>query len=238
MNMNLIKENWTKEDAPVFNAYLMTFSKGKEKGEWEKRIVNTSLPCIAVQSPDVKRITKEISKGNFISFIDLWIWDNFTDTAIIGGLICLIKDFDLMKKYLFKYARKADNWATVDLLKFKIKDSNKKDYLELAKELMKDKATFARRAGLSILFKLVDDDNYIDEIFKIMNSFYDEKEYYVNMIVAWLFAECFTKQREKTLVFLKTHKLNTFTINKGISKCRDSFRVSKEDKEMLISYRQ
>ncbi|MEA5061082.1 MAG: DNA alkylation repair protein [Erysipelotrichaceae bacterium] len=236
--MNLVKDNWTKEDRHLFNEYLMSFSKGKEKGEWEKRIVNTSLPCIAVPSPDVKKITKEIHKGNYLSFIDLWIWDNFTDTAIIGGLICLIKDFDLMKKYLLKFVHKADCWATVDLLKFNIKDNNKKQYLELAKELIKDNHPFTRRAGVTILFKMVDDDLYINEIFKIMNSFYNEDEYYVNMVVAWLFAECFTKQRQKTLEFLNTHRLNKFTINKGISKCRDSFRVSKEDKEMLLKYRQ
>ncbi len=71
----------------------------------------------------------------------------------------------------------------------------------------------------------------------MMNLFYEEKHYYVNMIIAWLFAEAFIKQRAKTLEFLKSHRLNKFTINKGISKCRDSLRVSVEDKEMLIRYR-
>jgi 3-methyladenine DNA glycosylase AlkD len=70
-----------------------------------------------------------------------------------------------------------------------------------------------------------------------MNSFYNEDHYYVNMMNAWIFCECFIKRREKTIAFLKTHKLNKFTINKGISKCRDSFRVSKEDKEMLLGYK-
>lgn len=35
--MNLVKDNWTKEDRHLFNEYLMSFSKGKEKGEWEKK---------------------------------------------------------------------------------------------------------------------------------------------------------------------------------------------------------
>ena len=64
-----------------------------------------------------------------------------------------------------------------------------------------------------------------------------ETEYYVNMAVAWLVAECFTKQREQTLIFLHTHSLNNFTINKAIQKCRDSFRVSQEDKQMLLKYK-
>ena len=41
----------------------------------------------------------------------------------------------------------------------------------------------------------------------------------------------------KRLKYLENHKLNDFTINKTISKCRDSFRVSKEDKEFLLKYR-
>jgi len=36
---------------------------------------------------------------------------------------------------------------------------------------------------------------------------------------------------------LKHHKLNKFTINKAISKCRDSYRVSNDDKEKLKEYR-
>ena len=30
---------------------------------------------------------------------------------------------------------------------------------------------------------------------------------------------------------------NKFTINKAISKCRDSFRVSEEDKNLLLKYK-
>jgi 3-methyladenine DNA glycosylase AlkD len=91
--------------------------------------------------------------------------------------------------------------------------------------------------GLNILFKLIDNNEYIDKIFLIMNSLYNEEHYYVNMMNAWLFCECFIKRRDKTIEFLKTHKLNKFTINKGISKCRDSYRVSNEDKEMLLKFR-
>ena len=65
----------------------------------------------------------------------------------------------------------------------------------------------------------------------------NEEEYYVNMCIAWFVAECFIKRRETTLKFLKTNKLNKFTINKAISKCRDSYRVSAEDKQMLLAFK-
>ncbi len=57
------------------------------------------------------------------------------------------------------------------------------------------------------------------------------------MVNAWLICECFIKQREATIKFLDTNKLNKFTINKAVQKCRDSHRVSKEDKDMLLKYK-
>lgn len=235
--MNLIKKHWGAEDITAFHEYVLSFSKGVEKGEWEKRIVNTRLPCIAVPSPIVKKMTNQISKGNFLEFLDIFNILNYTEQVIYGGLICKIKEFLLMKKYLDKYFSKVDNWAAVDTLKFNINNSNKREYFSLAENYVKSPHTFVRRCGLIILLKFIDDDSYINKIFNIINSLSSETQYYVNMANAWLFAECFTKQREKTLKFLKTHNMNDFTINKGVQKCRDSYRISAEDKQMLLQYK-
>ena len=59
----------------------------------------------------------------------------------------------------------------------------------------------------------------------------------MNMAVAWLLCELMIYNRDKTLKYLEHHNLNNFTINKAISKCRDSYRVSKEDKEKLLKYK-
>ena len=65
------------------------------------------------------------------------------------------------------------------------------------------------------------------------NDYFDVDMYYVNMGIAWLLCECFTKYRDKTLRYLVKSKVNTFTFNKTISKIRDSYRVTKEDKAYL-----
>ena len=57
------------------------------------------------------------------------------------------------------------------------------------------------------------------------------------MAIAWLVCELMIYNREKTLKYLEYHNLNKFTINKAISKCRDSYRISKEDKELLLKYK-
>jgi 3-methyladenine DNA glycosylase AlkD len=233
--MNLIKDNWTKQDIEEFNNYLYSL-RNEDKMKWSKNILQTNMNVLAMKTKDVKDISREISKGNYISFLDYMPWNCFENTSINGFLITNIKDFNVMKKYLDIYSSKADNWASCDLLSFDIKD-NEDNYMKLLNEYIKSDKPFVRRIGIVILFKYVGDKTYLKDIFKILNSFYDETEYYVNMINAWLVCECFIKHRDETIEFLNDNKLNKFTINKAIQKCRDSFRVSKEDKEMLLKYK-
>lgn len=233
--MELIRDKWNKEDGISFNKYLESL-KNIDRIEWSRRILNTEMNLLAIKTSVLKDIVNKISKGNYMSFLDLELFDYFENTGINASLISKIKDFDLMKKYLDKYVLKIENWASCDSLSFDIKNNEDKFY-NLSLEYIKSDKPFVRRVGLLILFSFINNDKYIDKIFSIMNKFKNEEHYYVNMMNAWLFCECFIKRREETLKFLKTHKLNKFTINKGISKCRDSFRVSIEDKDMLISYR-
>lgn len=233
--MELKREKWTKEDGKEFIKYLETF-KREEKIEWTKSILNTNMEVLAIKSPDIKQIAKEIAKGNFISFLDLNLNNYYENTAINGNLIPRIKDFNIMKKYLDKYSKQAENWATCDLLKFNIK-GKEEAFLELVEEYIKSDLPFVRRIGMLILFSFIENDKYIDKIYEKLNSFEKEEAYYVNMVNAWLLCELFIKRREKTIEFLENNKLNSFTMNKGISKCRDSFRVSDEDKELLLKYK-
>jgi len=188
--------------------------------------------------PSSRKTVKQIAKGNFLSFINFFTWNNLTEVNILGKLICKIKDFNVFKKYLIKYANKIDNWSSCDCLKYNINADNAQDYFLLSQSLVHDKKPFVRRVGLSILFKMCGKFDYLQQTFEIVNTFYDEEDYYVNMMLAWLVAECFTKDRQSTLNFLKNHNLNKFVINKAISKCRDSYRVSKEDKEFLLTFKQ
>lgn len=233
--MELIKNIWLKQDKDEFIKYLESMQV-REKQEWSKNLLNTNMKVLAISTKIIKDISKEILKGNYISFLDLNINTYFENTSINGILITNIKDFNIMKKYLNIYVDKIDNWASCDLLSFNVKD-NEEEFYKLSCEYIKSDKPFVRRVGLSILFKFINNDKYINKIYNILDMFYDEKEYYVNMMLAWLFCECFIKRRNMTIEYLKTHNLNKFAINKGISKCRDSFRITKEDKELLLNYR-
>lgn len=234
-NMNLIKENWNKEDVKEFQEHLRKM-ENPNKREWATNLLKTKLPVLCLKTQTIKDTVNEICKGNYLSFLDYMLWDYYENTAINGFIISKIKDFDLMKKYLDIYSAKADNWATCDLLSFNIK-GNEDRFYNLSLEYSKSEKPFVRRIGMYILFDYITDDNYIDKIFHLLNQFEKEEHYYVNMMNAWLLCECFAKQRNKTITYLEKNKLNKFTINMGIQKCRDSRRISSTDKEMLLKYK-
>ena len=234
--MELKKTKWEEKDVQDFEEYLFQISGNNRQREFEKNISKTKYSCLGVSSEIIKNIVKEISKGDILSFLDLWLFNNHTEVLINGELICKIKDFKLFKKLLTKYANAVDNWAACDSLKFNINKKNKKKFYNLSKEFMKSSKPFVRRIGIRILFKFIDDE-YIDKVFEEINNFENESDYYVNMCISWLLCETFIKRRDKTIEFFKNGQINKFVMNKAISKCRDSFRVSKQDKEMLLGFR-
>lgn len=233
--MNFIKDKWMPDDINSFQTSLINL-RNNDRVEWTQNILKTNLPCLAIKTPVIKKIVQDIYKGNYLSFLDLMIWEYYDNTAINGLLISKIKDFNLMKKYLDIYSNKADNWATCDVLSFNVK-GHEKAFLQLAKEYQQSDKPFVRRIGIEALFKIVDNDIYYQNIYHFIDTFFDETDYYVNMINAWLMCDLFIKRREDTINYLQHNHLNNFTINKMISKCRDSYRVSKEDKEMLLAYK-
>lgn len=226
---------WTDEDICKYEEYMLSIKGDDFNCEWEKRIVNTRLSCIARTSSKAKVVSKEIAKGNFLSFIEKFPFNTHADTIVLAYLICKIKDFDVFKKYLTKFANSVDNWASCDSLKFKKRPKDK--LLDLSKEYLKSNKPFVRRIGINILFEFVNSDD-INHIFKTLNKLTLENEYYVNMCASWLLCECFIKQREETIEYFRCNTTNSFIINKAISKCRDSYRVCDEDKKLLLEFKQ
>ena len=233
--MNLIKLEWNSNDIISFNKYLYSLKNTEEKITWTKKIINTNKEILAIPSPKLKEIAKEISKGNYLSFLNYNLDDYHENTIINAYLINRIKDYNTQKSYLLKYLKNVDNWASVDSLKLNIKHEEN-NYLKLAKELIMHKKTFYRRCGIIILFNLIQDD-YLDDIFNIISSLINEEEYYVNMAISWLLCELVIKKGDRAIDYLKNNKINKFVLNKTISKCNDSFRISNEDKKKLKKIR-
>lgn len=227
--MNLIKEVWTENDIKSFETYLISI-KNEEKINWTKNIINTKKKVLAIKSNILKNIAKEIYKGNFQSFLDYMLHNYHEEIIINAFIINKIKDYKLKTKYLSKYLKYIDNWASCDTLKF---DNNNK-YLELSEKYIEKSNNFTKRVGIIILFTFIKTN--INEIFEILKKI-NSNDYYVNMAYAWILCECFIKKPKETINFLENNQINTFVINKMVSKINDSYRVTKEEKEKMKKYK-
>ncbi|MBQ3047915.1 MAG: DNA alkylation repair protein [Clostridia bacterium] len=229
----LNKSTWNNADFDDYYLFLNTIKGNDFNCAWEQKIVNTKLPCFSIGSKNTRLIANEIYKGNYTDFLKNIEFRTHVDTLVFAFILNKIKDFDLYEKFLINFSHKVDNWASCDTLKYKNKDKQKLFYL--CNKLLVSSYTFARRIAVNILFEFISKD--IDVIFNILDSLSQEKEYYVNMSAAWLLCECFIKCRQNTLNYFELNKTNSFIINKAISKCCDSFRVSKEDKILLKQFK-
>lgn len=233
--MELTKKTWSEKNFCEFREWQKSLKGDDLNASWEQRIVNTKLDCLAKTSTKAKDAVKQIKKGNYISFLEgVEILSHF-DSIVSAYLLNLINDSVIYERLLDKFVITIDNWASADSLKFGKFD--KGFLIKLSNRYLLNDKEFVRRVGVNFWFEIIKDKKYLNDCFEMLNSLKKEQEYYVNMCGAWLLAECMAKYRDETLKYFNKNSTNSFIINKSISKCRDSFRISKEDKDLLLKFK-
>ena len=228
---------WNKDTYTEFINYLTRIKDNKYK-DFNRKIINTKYLMLGIKIPILKKIAKEISKGDYKSFLNI-ITDDYYELVMIKGLVITsIKEIDELNKYFEEYISLIDNWALCDIFcsSLKIVNKNKDYFKDIIVYLIKTKKEYYVRVGLVLLLDYYVEEKYLDDIFKIINMI-DSDYYYVNMAIAWLLCECFIKYQDITLKYLENNNLNKFTINKCISKIKDSYRVSREMKEYINKFK-
>ena len=227
--------------------YLKSVSKN-ETIEDKKRhvaILNTKQEVIAIPMSNIRKIAKKIFKNGYDWFLDYSLKNDYKtefyeETLIQGLVIAEIKDLNKQKELFEVWVCKIDNWSTCDTVVSTmkgLKDSNNKNKLfKFYLNLCYSNKTFVSRFGIIVLMTCFLEDGFVDDVLKMCEQVKSEA-YYVNMGLAWLLSFAFMRFKEKTYKLFERKTLSKFVQNKAICKCRDSFRVLKEDKDNLIKYR-
>lgn len=232
--MNLEKIEWNKKTYQEFIRYLKSLSDINYR-DFNLKTITTNYEMLGIRLPLLRKMAKEISKGNKEEYLKYSDNNYYEEVMLKGFVIASIKEQEVLLNYLDDYVSLIDNWAICDSfsnsLKIVLKD---KDYWFLYfKKYLQSPEEFQVRLGLVTYLNFFVEEKYLEEIFKLIDKIKLDK-YYVNMGIAWLLCECFTKYPTETLNFLLKSQINTFTFNKTISKIRESFRVSNEMKESLL----
>ncbi len=191
---------------------------------------------IGVRIPILRKIAKEISKEDYKTFL-AEVQNQYYEETILEGLVIanLKLAFTEKAKLIENFVPKIDNWATCDVVcsTFKVKDNERYDYWNLILQYRSSEKEFERRFMIVMMMDYFLLPEYLPRIFAIINQI-DTSQYYVNMASAWLIATAFAKERELTWGFLENNQLSDWVQNKAIQKIRESYRVSDEDKELVM----
>ena len=150
-----------------------------------------------------------------------------------GFFIMLFKQDEAKFALASDFIKTMPNWAVCDMFAPKFRGADLAD--ALLKQAKSGADEFERRFFYVYFMRNMDAISP-EEFFEICVAESDGR-YYVQMGAAWAIAEMFIKQREITLAFLASKRAVKFIQNKAISKIRDSFRVSKAEKDAILKYK-
>ena len=138
--------------------------------------------------------------------------------------------FSLLENYIDEI----DDWALTDVACAGI---HRKDdaYLNKIKEYAsKDDIWYARWGIVAVM------ENFFDKsgvIFDVVDNLI-AKDYYVDMALAWLIQVLAVKNREVAIALMQSDKVSVVVKKMAVRKIKDSFRISKEDKEFFSKFGQ
>ncbi len=187
---------------------------------------------IGVRIPELRKLGKKLTDNNFS-------WDYYEEIMLHGFYIGYAKlPYNERLKLLEEFVPKINNWAVCDCVcsTLKFVKNNKTDFLEFLQQYMKSSEEYKLRFAIVMLMDYYLDDEYIDYT---VNYLADIKSdyYYVNMAAAWALSVAFIKNSSKIMPLIENRKTEPFIHNKTISKICDSYRVDKQTKEILKTYK-
>lgn len=233
--MNLTKTNWNQQDYEEFRAYLEKLGDDTYR-DFQIKLVPEGLgKIIGIRLPSMRKIAKEISKGDYSGFLSSCEPQYYEETMIKGLVIGYCKaDFETVCDMIKHFVPEITNWAVCDSFcnSLSIFDKKLEEGFEFLQTYRSSDQAYQIRFLLVMLLNYYVKEDYLDALFQICGDI-DHESYYVKMANAWLLSVCYVKFPEKTEEYLKKCNLDDFTFRKTISKICDSYRVEKDKKEFL-----
>ena len=187
---------------------------------------------IGVRMPEIRNLCKLLSEEEKAAFIkDLphkYHEENLLHACIIGK----IKDFDKAVLEAENFLPYIDNWAVCDSLSPAVFKREKGRLLQKIKTWLKSDKTYTVRFALKMIMTHYLDDDFKPEYLELAAKTRAD-EYYLSMMIAWLFATALAKQYDSAIVYIENRRLDRATHNRAIQKSVESYRIDNTKKAYL-----
>lgn len=193
-----------------------------------------------VRLPQLRNMAKEIIKGNWVQFLEDAKGSDIYEIIMLRGLVIATVPCGYEQRLLMlaDFVPAINNWAVCDCVTSSVKSAQKHlpETWAFLQPYLESREEFPLRFAVVMLMDYFITKEYIDRVLDIYRNLRHEA-YYVNIAIAWALSVCFVKFREKTLPLFQAQVLSPWVQNKAIQKCRESRRVSAEDKALLLQYK-
>lgn len=199
-------------------------------------IINSDYKSLGVRTPDMRAIAKAVPlecRDDVLAEFFAQESHCYDDICVAGYLAARKGDYEKTREYIKKLIPMFGSWAHVDTVIPSLDWVDRATLLNDFEYLLGCDGQYEVRSYVIMLFDCLTDDRIdfvLDKIKAVRTG-----EYYIDMALAWLIAECLVKYYDKTLPLVESKTLPKFVQNKGIQKARESFRVSEERKAYLNS---
>ena len=197
---------------------------------------------LGVRMPKLRTLAKEVAKEDFRTYLDeahekiSADQSSYHEEIMLERLVIAYAKMELEERffYLDRFVPKIHNWAVCDCCSntYKFMEKYQEESFAYIDKYLHSQREYELRFGIVSLLDHFMNDTYIDQVLAICECTRHEG-YYVKMAVAWTLSICYVKYPAKTRMLLEKNTMDDFTHNKTIQKIRESYRVSKEEKEEL-----
>ena len=198
---------------------------------------DTAYEIAGIRMPKLRKFAKELAKRPSLVFENM---PQSYEEVMLLGLTAAYRKSSFSDKLpeIRAVLPLLDCWAFTDCVAstFRFREEELPQVWEFSLECLAQSHPYTRRFGLVMMLDHLIRPEYIQPIVAAVSWVTDEN-YYVRMAQAWLLAELGTYDFSLIEDILRSGTLEIFTHNKTISKLRDSYRITAEQKNALINLR-
>ena len=203
--------------------------------KFSETLCPNTTKIIGVRIPELRKLAKCIANQDYENFLKYNNYE-YQEELLLKGLVIGYVNIPIKEifKYLEEFIPKINSWAICDTTcsNLKITKRYMKEMWEFLEQYIKSEKEYEIRFALVMYLNYYLTDEYIDEILKKIDKI-TNKEYYVQMAIAWLLSFAYIKQKDKTKKYLIKNNLDKFTQNKAIQKICESYRIKDDEKEKI-----
>jgi 3-methyladenine DNA glycosylase AlkD len=213
----------------------------KKHQEFHSSLVPDVNNMLGIPIPKLRAVAKQLIKecDNIDEYFS-GVGNQYYEELMLKGIVigCVKCQWQKKLDYIKAFVPQIYDWAVCDTLCSGIKPPKNElaSFREFISPYLSSENEFEIRFAVVILLQKYVNDEYIHSTLKALENTSSDK-YYVKMAVAWALSVCFVKFPESTTELFSEYKLDKWVQNKAIQKCRESLRVTPEQKKELLKFK-